>query len=59
MRSGPERIDIDEAVEWVAEESERRGKPIPIDIVIRALCLYLEFQLLVSNIAWDADSSDD
>lgn len=55
MRSGPERIDIDEAVEWVAEESERRGNRIPIDIVIRALCLYLEFQLLVGNMAFDAD----
>lgn len=59
MRSGRGCTDMDEAIEWVVEESKRRGKPIPINVVIEVLCLYVEFQLLVGNVAVVAESSDD
>ena len=59
MRSGRECIDMDEAIEWVLEKSKRLGKPIPIDVVVQVLCLYVEFQLSVGNVAVVVESPDD
>jgi len=59
MRSGPGFVDAEERIRWIAEEAERLGKPIPIDVVRAVLQLAIEFELLIGNaIVLDRSSED-
>lgn len=59
MRSGPGFVDAEEQIRWIAEEAERLGKPIPIDVVTTVLQLEIDFELLIgSAIRLDRSSED-
>jgi len=49
MRSGAQGIDLDEAMAWIFQELQRIGRPIPVEVVIEVVSLYVDFQLEVGN----------